>query len=625
MRPTPLVFDTDPGIDDAFALALALASPELDVQLVTTVFGNSDLHTVTANAGLLLETLHGSQALTLARGAARPRGGALRNAEYFHGLDGLGGCQQWLRDKGVLARSAKSRAAHRIVRAAREYQRDLTIVAVGPLTNIAHAIDIDAAAMANIGNLIVMGGAVRVAGNVSAGAEFNFYADAKAAQRVVAAGLPLTLVPLDVTHQVRFSPQRLRDGLSGRKDLVAMLLRRLGRHAFIRQPQGFALHDPLAVAVAIQPELISTTELPIQVLTGSDAADGITLEDRRPNAPTARAGRTIRVALEVDAHAVLELFSERLFSHSNSPRSPRVITLGGANMDLVVNAARLPLAGETVTGTTLTGIAGGKGANQAIAAQRAGALVSFVASVGNDANGRQLRAALNTEGVDTWSVTSSAAPTGVALITVDAKGQNQITVAPGANATVSTQAIDLAASRWQGAAVLLTQFEVPMPSVVEALKLARAYGLLTIVNPSPIRKLPLGFAALVDVLVPNEVEAGLMLGETIRTRRDANNALTKFAKLGFAKVVLTLGDKGCVWAHDDARGATTALPCKALDTTAAGDTFAGYLAAALAAGDALAEAVAVATAAAGLSVQKQGAQPSIPYYREVAMQLGPAP
>jgi len=624
MEARPVVFDTDPGIDDAFALALALASPELDLRLVTTVFGNTDIASVTRNAGLLLSALDAPDSVTLARGNAAAVRGPRRDARYFHGIDGLGGAVAWLQKKHITARKAQAQGVQKLVHAARTFGRDLTVIAVGPLTNIARALVTDPAAMSTIGQLIVMGGAVRVPGNVSAGAEFNFYADPAAAALVLDAHLPLTLVPLDVTTQVRCSPTLIRTALAGRRDLRASLLRRMAKHTVSRQAQGFALHDPLAVAIAVHADLVETEQLPLQVLSGSDAAQGITLEDRRDRSESQTTGALTRVALRVDADRALALFAERVFGVNNIaskqvPQTPaQVIAVGGANVDLVVHTRTAPRLGETVTGDALTQVAGGKGANQAVAACRAGAQVSFIGTLGNDPYGQSLNTALATEGIDLRGVSISTQASGVALITVDAQGQNQITVAPGANWELDADALDQSVDFWQGARVLLIQFEVPMAAVLHALRRARKLGIRTIVNPSPIRKSPRSLAPLVDVLVPNEVEAQALSGQAVTSIKSAYAALDRLAVLGFHCVVLTLGARGVVWSHACSRGHCKALKCKAVDTTAAGDTFTGYLSAALAQDQPLPSAIEFANRAAALSVQRHGAQPSIPYRHELS-------
>jgi ribokinase len=616
----PVLIDTDPGIDDAFALALACNSPELDVRIVTTVAGNADINTVTRNAALLLPLFDAPASTQLVRGASKPRRGPLRDAKNFHGIDGLGGWTEQVKHRPLTHAVSGSRAAQAIASAAREFGPDLIVIALGPLTNIARAIDLDAQAMRGLGRLIVMGGAVRTAGNVTALCEFNFYADPVAAQFVLGNNLPLTLVPLDVTHQVRLPPEVLRAALDGRRDPIARAMRVMAKHAYRRQPRGFALHDPLAVAMAIEPSLVEVEVLPLDLLTSPSQAAGTTVEDRRPLTDGDKVGAWTHTATKVDATRALALFSERVLSVKRARRPHRVAVVGGLNMDYVVRGANLPRRGETVTGDSLSTFPGGKGANQAVAAARAGAGVTLIGRVGDDSDGEALLQALNADGVQLEPRVPAKEHTGVALINVDAKGQNQISVAPGANRALSIRQVRAAAQIIASAKVLLCQFEAPANALHEALRIARKHGTYTVLNPSPVRALSKQLPGCIDLLIANEVEAQAFTGLPITSRAQARTAAAALQAIGFAGVVITLGARGALWSAAGSSGFQAAHRVAALDTTAAGDTFAGYVAASIARGSHLSDAVKHASAAAALSVQRVGAQPSIPSAAEVAQQ-----
>ena len=206
-NPRPVVIDTDPGIDDALAIVLALRSPELRVELMTTVAGNTGLRAATDNARRMLALLEPAVPPRLAKGAARPLRGRLSTAPEVDGDDGLVGLSRLRDGAGRLLYPAsrgpvpsRRSAEDAIVAKAREHGEKLTIVALGPLTNLARALDADATAMRSIGRLIVMGGAIEAPGNVTAAAEFNFHVDPDAADRVLTSRMPITLVGLDVTH-----------------------------------------------------------------------------------------------------------------------------------------------------------------------------------------------------------------------------------------------------------------------------------------------------------------------------------------------------------------------------------------------------------------------------------------
>ncbi|MFB7309207.1 ribokinase [Streptomyces sp. NPDC056192] len=288
-----------------------------------------------------------------------------------------------------------------------------------------------------------------------------------------------------------------------------------------------------------------------------------------------------------------------------------IAVLGSTNMDLVAYVARAPERGETVTGTEFRTIPGGKGANQAIAAARAGGDVLMIGAVGDDAYGVRLRAELEHAGVETDLLHTAEGPSGTAHIVVDDTGGNAIVVIPGANGTVHTLGPGEMAAIAE-ADLLLLQLELPLPAVVEGARMAHAQGVRTILTPSPVQPLPDELFGNVDLLIPNEHEAAALSGKT------EPHAAAEILLRHVPEVVITLGSKGCLYA---ARGSETihfpAPEVTAVDTTAAGDTFVGALAVALGEGRAVPEALAWASIAAALCVQKPGASTSMPYRSEI--------
>ena len=626
MRAHSVAIDTDPGIDDALALILAFRSPELSVELITTVAGNVPVRQGTENARRLLTLIAPGSTPPVAMGAARPLVRRLYTARDVHGSDGLGGMSRIRSPSGdarypIAVPRAERDAAGRLVELARRRGDSLTVVALGPLTNIATALRRDRKAMRGIRRLVVMGGAVRVPGNVTPCAEFNIFVDPDAAQEVMESGIPITLVPLDATRQVRLTRERLRRHLGTSRKPLAMAMRALTRDLLSGSlgREGFPMHDPLAVASVIVPGLLRTEPFPMRVeLRGAETL-GMTVADRRGPVGAASGWHSVDVATGVDVRTALDLLAERVLEAGAPPRAagrqaPRVVVVGSANTDFIVHAPKLPVAGETVLGRPLLTAYGGKGANQAVAAARAGARVRFVAKTGDDEAGRRYLAHLRDAGIEVSGGVESAMPSGVALISVDRQGQNQISVAPGANERLRPADLP-SADALRGASVLVTQLETPLDTVEEALKRGREAGATTLLNAAPARPLPERFASLVDILVVNEGEALLLAGSS---DAGVDEAMLALESQGYPSTVVTLGPRGIAYRSRGNSGHLAGVKVKVRDATGSGDTFVGYLASALARGSGLAEALAEANAAAALSVTREGAQPAIPTRRQVA-------
>ncbi|MER7621408.1 ribokinase [Streptomyces sp. NPDC126503] len=288
-----------------------------------------------------------------------------------------------------------------------------------------------------------------------------------------------------------------------------------------------------------------------------------------------------------------------------------IVVLGSTNMDLVAYVPRAPARGETVTGRAFRTIPGGKGANQAVAAARAGAEVAMIGAVGADDFGTRLRANLEHCAVDTDLLRTTDGPSGTAHIVVDDEGGNAIVVVPGANATVTSLTHGDEALIGTADALLL-QLELPLSVVAEGARTARRLGVRTVLTPSPAQALPAELLATTDLLVPNEHEATALTG--LSDPVAAARALLR----DVPEVVVTLGASGCLYAARGAEPVTVPAPrVRAVDTTAAGDTFVGALAVALGEGRPVPEALAWSQAAAALSVRREGASTSMPYRTEI--------
>ena len=297
---TPALIDTDPGIDDALALLLAWSSPEIRVEAITTVAGNVRVEAAGTNVVRLLALRRPTPRPLVAAGAAGPLARALTTATRYHGEDGLGDLADWPVVEPV---PTSPDAASVIVDAARRHGRELTLVALGPLTNVALALKQDAAVVGRVGRVVVMGGAVDVPGNVTPAAEFNMHVDPEAAHRVLAAGLPLELVPLDATRQAVLPRAGMRAALGRSPGPLASRIQAFSERGFriahAEGEQGMALHDPLAVAVTLDPSLAKWETVRLAV-----GPDGETL--RASGAPNCR------VAKAVDADRFIRLFLDRL-------------------------------------------------------------------------------------------------------------------------------------------------------------------------------------------------------------------------------------------------------------------------------------------------------------------------
>jgi len=294
-----------------------------------------------------------------------------------------------------------------------------------------------------------------------------------------------------------------------------------------------------------------------------------------------------------------------------------IVVLGSVNTDMVIANRKIPAPGETVSGGRFMMNPGGKGANQAVAVARLAREVgcTFIGKVGDDLFGRETAVGMKKDGIDARLVVDRREPSGTALILVDAKGQNVISVALGANGTLSPRDVAKFGGDIDAAAALLLQLETPLETVQSAAKRAHAKGVPVILNPAPARKLPRELYKCLDWITPNESEAEILTGVRVTDAKSAARAVDVLVRRGVRHVVITMGAKGVYCG--DCRRLCPAMKVKAVDCVAAGDTFNGAFAVALAEGLDCGEAIAFAQKAAAISVTRPGAQASVPFRREV--------
>ena len=296
----------------------------------------------------------------------------------------------------------------------------------------------------------------------------------------------------------------------------------------------------------------------------------------------------------------------------------KILILGSCNVDLVFHIPRFHHPGETISAESQATFFGGKGANQAMSSKRLGGDVCFITKVGSDLYGKSYRQHLVKNGLDRKPILEDKRlPTGMAVIELTPEGENRIVVFPGANGSLSAGDLKRLHSWWRGVRVFATQLEIPLPTVVKGMRLAKDEGALTLLNPSPPARLPRPLLSLVDFIVPNEIEAQSLTGIKWKGDRDIRKMAERLLEMGVKNVVITLGPKGLFFKDRTDEIWMNAHKVKVIDTTAAGDAFLGALATGLAENKPIEEALRFANAAGALAATKLGAQPSLPFRKDL--------
>ena len=299
-----------------------------------------------------------------------------------------------------------------------------------------------------------------------------------------------------------------------------------------------------------------------------------------------------------------------------------ILVLGSSNIDLILRVPDVHRPGETIQGENVVTVLGGKGANQALAARRLGGKVSFMTKVGDDHYGQAYRWYLIKNGFDRrYILRGKDIPTGMAFIELNQDGENRIIISPGANASFSGRDLRKLKPPWNKFNIFVAQLEIPLTTVRISLQMAKAHGVLTLLNPSPPVRLPADMLSTVDVLVPNELEAQYLSGVRIKGNADLRKAADRLLKMGAKNVVITLGSKGLFFKNKNQEIRMEAFRVKAVDSTAAGDAFMGALACGLTRERPIQAVLQFANAAGALATTKLGAQPSLPLKRELHLFL----
>ncbi|AQW20549.1 ribokinase [Lentilactobacillus curieae] len=298
----------------------------------------------------------------------------------------------------------------------------------------------------------------------------------------------------------------------------------------------------------------------------------------------------------------------------------KVVVLGSLNVDTTLHIAQMPKPGETISAQSKTNSAGGKGANQAVAAVRSGADTSFIGQVGDDELGGFMVDALNGNGINTEKISKiSEEGTGSAVILLDEAGQNCIMVYGGANQAIKPAMADECEDLIASADILISQFETPQDVTLRAFEIAKKHGVTTILNPAPATEIIDGLLAVTDLIVPNETESATLTGITVDDTESMDNNAAKFSEMGIDNLIITVGDRGAYYHTKNDSGFVKAFKVKAVDTTAAGDTFIGAFSSQVKKDlSNVEEALVYAQKASSITVQRAGALPSIPTSKEIA-------
>lgn len=305
----------------------------------------------------------------------------------------------------------------------------------------------------------------------------------------------------------------------------------------------------------------------------------------------------------------------------------RVCVLGSINMDVVLKVNHMPKVGETIFAKSLQNIPGGKGANQAVAGKRLGSHVCMIAKVGTDSNGQVLKNSLIKNDINVDFVFEDREnPTGTAIISVDQLGNNSITVVAGANMTINTEEIHKAKEVIENSNIVVAQFETPVDTTIEAFKIAKNKGIITVLNPAPAKEIQEELLKYTDIVIPNETEAYELTGIEVKDLDSAKEAGYKFIENGVKFAIITLGANGAAVISKDKSEIVKAYKVKAVDTTAAGDTFIGGFISKLNPEkidfEEIKKAIKFGNKCSSIAVQREGAQPSIPYLKEIIETYG---
>lgn len=580
-----VIISTDPGIDDAIALKIALTSNKLDIKAIVASAANVSAHTATKNANFLVKKYGQYQKVLF--GATKPLKRKLTTAEDVHGQGGLG--KVLIDEKYALEPCDFLLELRNIIMA----EKQIDFISLGALTNLAMLFKKYPETVAKIGKIYAMVGTINGKGNITEFAEFNAYCDPEALEYVLSLNIPMVINPMELGLLIPFTQKEFEKHNTEKFDQFMFSILDGAKEVGM---EVYPAYDPHSVLQILRPEFYQTKKVDISFSTLAKNRGQFIMT---PNSTSKHTYIWPKDLKKLRKEMLGLIFKKHI-------KTTQVGVLGSINTDYVFQAPTIPAPSETIKGTNFSLQFGGKGANCAVAAARLGAKVNFFGAVGDDAASKAYQNHFEQEKVDIANIkTCKNAFCGASGIFVDKKTNSIITVS-GANAAVDLGYLDTIKHNLAKNDIVGLQLEIPAQTVFEAIKFL--HGKTTIVfNPSPMQKIPQNILNLCDYIIVNEIEI---------TQLPKYKSVEQMMKLYNEKLILTKGSEGAFFYENGQIKNIPALKVKPVDTTGAGDTFLGAFLTSIANGNALNEALTFANICAGIKCTKLGAQVGMPTLAE---------